>query len=166
MVIENSFLDGAGTLVRAVYHDADTLQGFAPQDVAGVHAFCFCEGKLVMVHAPSKFRPWSPPGGGVEPGETVEQAVAREVREEGNMRVLFQQLVGVQELWRGDGPRKIQTRSFAVVEPYGPFVRDPDGDVTDILLIEPADFGRYCDWGHAGERALARSLALLAARSA
>ena len=39
-------------------------------------------------------------------------------------------------------PEKIirQTRSFCVVEPYGEFVADPDGDITKIELINPKDY--------------------------
>jgi len=47
------------------------------------------EGRLLLVqrgHAPSMGR-WSVPGGRVEPGETPEQAAAREVLEETGLRV-------------------------------------------------------------------------------
>ena len=36
-----------------------------------------------------------------------------------------------------------QTRYFCEVVPYGPFVSDPDGGVTEIKIIEPADIFKF-----------------------
>ena len=55
------------------------------------------DGRLVLVqrkHAPYKGW-WALPGGGVEVGETVEQACIREVREETGLKIQLQHLVGV-----------------------------------------------------------------------
>ena len=49
--------------------------------------------KMVVVYSEDKGY-WAPPGGGIEKGETVEEAVIREVREETNMKVLHQELIG------------------------------------------------------------------------
>jgi 8-oxo-dGTP diphosphatase len=60
-------------------------------------------GRLLLVrraHAPAQGR-WSLPGGRVEPGETDEQALAREVAEETGLRVSVGALVGTVER---DGP--------------------------------------------------------------
>jgi 8-oxo-dGTP diphosphatase len=55
------------------------------------------DGRLVLVQR--KRNPykglWALPGGGVEVGETVEQACIREVREETGLEVQLQHLVGV-----------------------------------------------------------------------
>lgn len=53
-------------------------------------------GRLLLIkrgHAPEAGR-WSLPGGRVEPGETDEQAVIREVHEETGLMVTCQHLVG------------------------------------------------------------------------
>lgn len=146
-----------GQIIPFVYRDIDSIDELGGEKIEGVHAYCFCGDKLVVVYAEEKGS-WGPPGGGVELGETVEEAVTREVSEETNMRVLKQELFGYLEvLW----PKRIlQTRSVCIVEPVGEFISDPDGDVTEIKLIDPEDIKHYFDWGKNGEYQLERALML------
>ena len=51
-----------------------------------------------------------------------------------------------------------QVRMFCIVEPYGDFVSDPDGDVTEIKLIDPKDYKQYFDWGEIGDRIVERAV--------
>ena len=92
------------------------------------------------------------------PPETVEEAVIREVLEETNMRVLKQKVFGYLEAFEPE--RTLQTRSVCIVEPIGEFISDPDGDVTEIKLIDPKNVKDYFDWGKNGERQLERALML------
>lgn len=125
--------------------------------VQGVHGYCFYGDKLVIVYAGKKDS-WTPPGGGVEPGETAEQATIREVHEESNMKVLKHAFIGYQEIYEGDEV-KIQTRSVCTVEPYGEFVKDlGDDDITEIRLIDPADYKKYFDWKEIGDHIMQRAL--------
>ena len=141
------------------YHDLDSTEEIKHLKVDGVHAYCFCDGKLVIVYDPSK-KSWTPAGGGVDGDETVEEAVIREVQEEANMKILSQKIIGYHEVFE---PTKItiQTRSVCIVEPYGPFVSDPAGDISEIKLIDPADYKQYFDWGEIGDYVLQRALELL-----
>ena len=62
-------------------------------------------GRMLMIlrgHEPGMGL-WSIPGGRIEPGETHEQALAREVREETNLRVECRRLLGTAELPGVDG---------------------------------------------------------------
>src|SRR3989344_2628502 len=46
-------------------------------------------------------------------------------------------------------------------EPYGEFISDPAGSITEIKLIDPKDYKQYFDWGKIGDRILERALEML-----
>lgn len=160
MEIHSTLVNRSGQTLQTVYRDLDSIDELGGRNVKGVHAFCFCGDELVVVYSDMKGY-WTPPGGGVEPGETVEEAVVREVFEETNMRVLKQRVIGSLEV---SEPERVvlQTRSVCIVEPIGPFVEDadPEGDITEIKLIDPKDIKQYFDWGEVGDHILTRALEL------
>lgn len=160
MQIKSTITNSAGVIMNALFESVEDLSQLDGKSVHGVHGFCFCGGKLVLVYSDKKGR-WSLPGGGVEEGESFEEALIREIKEETNMRILHQKLIGFQEVFE---PSKIvrQTRSFCIVEPYGPFLGDPDnGEITKIKLIDPKEFKKYVNWGVIGDWIMERSLSLL-----
>jgi 8-oxo-dGTP diphosphatase len=146
-----------GKTIPFVYRDIDSLEELAGEKIKAIQAYCFCGDKLVVVYAEEK-KSWGPPSGAVELGETVEEATVREVLEETNMRVLKQKIIGYLETFEPN--RTLQIRSVCIVEPIGEFVSDPDGDITEIKLIDPNDIKQYFDWGENGERQLERALIL------
>lgn len=140
------------------YEDITSEAELGGRVVCGVHAYCFFEGKIVIVYSDKKGY-WTPPGGGVEKNESIFDAVEREVKEETNMRVLKQILIGYQDIHLPDRV-ETQTRSCCLVEPHGPFHSDPDGDITKIKLIEPWEYKKYFDWGEVGDHIMCRALEL------
>ena len=156
-MIESTLTNHSGQVLKVVYAEGNPFADMEGKILQGVHAFCFHRDKLVLVKHPKSG--WMPPGGGIEPGETYEQAVIREVQEETNMKVLSQTLIGFQDIYEPDRIVR-QTRSFCIVEPYGDFLLDPDGEITEIKLIDPADYKKYFDWGEIGERIIQRALKL------
>src|SRR3989338_9175238 len=158
MEIKSTLTNRSGQVLNVVYREGDPLADLGDKILQGVHAFCFYENRLVVVYAEEKGY-WAPPGGGIEPNESIERAVIREVKEETNMKVLYQELIGYQDIYEPDRVVR-QTRSFCIVKPHGPFIVDLDGDVTEIRLIDPKDYKQYCDWGEIGERIMKQAIVM------
>lgn len=160
MQIKSKLINRSGQELAVVYYEGlDPYKNLESKMLQGVHAFCFWGDKLVIVYHQDK-KYWTPPGGGIEQGETYEEAVVREVKEETNMRVLHQELIGFQDIYEPDRVVR-QTRSFCLVEPYGDFVADPDGDISEIKLIDPQDYKQYFDWLEIGDHIMEIALEML-----
>ena len=154
MKISSTHTNRLGQTVRVEYSEDDPFVGLEGKILQAVHAFCFCGDKLVIVKHPMSG--WIPPGGHIEQGESVEDAVIREVKEETNMRVIFQKVIGFQDVYEPDRIVR-QVRVFCVAEPYGEFIADPDGEIREMKLIDPADAKSYFDWRETGDRVMARA---------
>lgn len=161
MRIQSTLTNQSGQTLDVFYHEGNPLENLGGKILQAVGAFSFHNGKLVLVYNPKR-KSWTPPGGGIEPGETFEEAVIREVKEESNMNVLHQEFIGYQDIHEPDRIVR-QTRSFCIVEPFGDFISDPDGDITEIKLIDPKDYKQHFDWGVVGERIMTRALEMHAA---
>jgi 8-oxo-dGTP diphosphatase len=144
--------------LKILYRDINFGSELEGRKVSVVHAYCFVKDAFLIVYAAGKGY-WTPPGGTVEAGESLEEAVMREVHEETNMKVIKQALLGYQDVFL---PNEIETqaRSVCIVEPYGNFISDPDGDITEIKPINPAEYKKYFDWGIIGDHLMKRALEL------
>jgi ADP-ribose pyrophosphatase YjhB (NUDIX family) len=158
MDITSTFTNRRGELVTVTYSEGDPYKNLEGRVLFAVHAFCFCNDKLVLVNHPKSG--WMPPGGGIEPGETITEATAREVLEETNMNVIHQEVIGYQDVTEADGRILRQIRSLCIVEPHGPFVADPDGEIMEIQLVDPSTYKQYFNWHEIGDRVMQRALEL------
>lgn len=158
--LTSTFTNKQGEILTVNYYESDPEENIEGKIMQGVHTFCIVKsenpetnGKMVLVLHPKAG--WMPPGGGIEEGESYEEAVVREVKEETNMRVLQQRLIGFQDI---EEPSRTvrQTRSFCIVESYGDFIADPDGEIQENKLIDPRDYKRYFDWGFIGDHIMKR----------
>lgn len=157
MEIRSTLTNRAGQVLDTCYSENDPLSGLEGKILYCVHAFCFLGDKMVLVNHPKSG--WMPPGGKIEAGENYQEAVAREVLEETNMKVVRQKFIGFMDIYE---PARVirQTRSVCIVESLGDFVSDPDGEIMEIKLIDPKDCKKYFDWGEAGERIMERAMEL------
>ena len=156
MEIRSKIVNRSSEAFDVIYRESDPLIDVQGKILQGVHAYCFYKDRFVVVYTESK-KYWTPPGGGIEEGESYEEATIREVLEETNMKVLKQRLIGYQDVYESDRISR-QTRSFCLVEPIGRFVSDPDGDITKIKLIKPEKYKEYFDWGEIGDHIMNRAL--------
>jgi 8-oxo-dGTP diphosphatase len=97
-------------------------------------------GRLLLIkrgHAPQAGR-WSLPGGRVEPGETDQQAVIREIREETGLDIRCDQLVG--SVQRPSPDAMLEIRDYAATVTGGTL--GAGDDAADVRWVSPAELGR------------------------
>jgi 8-oxo-dGTP diphosphatase len=99
-------------------------------------------GRMLLIlrgHEPGKGL-WSIPGGRIEPGETDEQAVIREVLEETGLTVACGRLLGAAELPGQDGA-VIEVRDYLAALPPGaaPAAARAGDDAAAVRWVTDAD---------------------------
>ena len=159
MKIKSQLTNDDGVVAYIKYEDADSFDDLLSKNVTQSYGICFCGDKLVIVYHKKKDH-WTHIGGSIEKGEIYEECLKREVQEESNMKIMTSTPIGYQKVEIGN---KIiyQLRYACIVEPYGEFISDPAGSITEIKLIDPKDYKQYFDWGKIGDRILERALEML-----
>jgi len=148
-----------GTICPIIYEDADSFDSLDTTKVTQTYGLCFFEEKLLIVLQGKNRTWWSFAGGTIEPDESYEDCLKREIQEETNMKVLKFKPLGYQAVQLKD-KEIYQLRYVCTVEPYGEFISDPAGSVIEIKLIDPKDYKQYINWGAIGDRIVARALEL------
>lgn len=156
-ITQRANISGEECLIE--YEEIDDLSQLPDGDVTQVYGLCFCDGKLVLVHDGGRDF-WTPVGGTPESGESIEQALHREVQEESNMEVISWRPIGFQRVTNSSGS-VIQVRVACLVRPFGEFVSDPDGDIDRIALINLDDYRDYFNWSDVGEAIVKRAKELM-----
>lgn len=156
MQIKDNFTNPDGTVAYITYEDTDSFDHLLNEKVTQVYAICFIDDKMLVVHNENS---WGPIGGGIELDESYEDCLKREIQEESNMKVLNFLPIGYQEVIC-NGEKTYQIRYVCKIEPYGDFVSDPDGDVTEIKLINPGEYKQYFNWGEVSDRLISRAIEL------
>jgi ADP-ribose pyrophosphatase YjhB (NUDIX family) len=150
-----------GALIDVHVVPIDSELDLKDKAIKDVRAYCFYKDKFVIVWSKDH---WNTPGGGIEVGESIEDATKREVLEETNMRVIEQRLIFLQAYSfrdKSSDPEykpSYQVVSVCRVEPIDKFTLDPDGDITEIKLIDPLEYKTYINWGERGDVLMKRAV--------
>ncbi len=113
----------------------------------GVGAVIVERGRVVLIKR--RYEPlagqWSLPGGAVEVGETLEECVAREMREETGLEVEIGPVIEVFDRITRDDSGRVQYH-FVLVDylcwPVGGELR-AGSDVDDAILADPLTLGQF-----------------------
>jgi len=116
---------------------SDNFSDLPQEKIGAVCAFCYYDGKFILVKNGGL---WQPVAGHVEEGETAEQALTREIKEESNTQLLKSYPLGYFYVSTDD---YYSTWYLCEVIPYGPFVSDPDGGVTEIIFVDFNEITKY-----------------------
>lgn len=158
--LKNIYTSAEGKRYVFEYVETDSFEHIDDKKCKQVIAFAFHGDKMILVNNVRRPKEFIPLGGSVEEGERPEESLVREVKEESNMKVLDYKPLGYQIVTDEEGEDEpyYQFRYYCTVEPYGPFVEDPDGDITEVLEIDPADYKKYFDWGEIGDALMSKAV--------
>jgi len=97
------------------------------------------------------------PGGHVELGESLEEAMRREIKEELNMDVISWVPIGYQRLSRpNDTEVAYQFRVYAKLNKIGIFTKDIGGSVIGHKLVELDKVNDHIKYGNVGNRIISK----------
>ncbi len=107
-------------------------------------AACFREGKVLIA---KRIRPplWSLPGGRIEPGESPEEAAARELKEETGVEAEIVGLAGEREVTLKDegGGIAARFRIFAYAARWRAGEAKPGPEASEVAWVDPEALPDY-----------------------
>lgn len=148
-----------GESYKLKYYEVPNFDKINSASLTQIYGVCFYQDKLVIVRN-GKRNTWGLVGGHLEEGESPEETLRREVKEESNMEIIRWRPIGVQEVTNSNGEVSFQLRAVCKVKPLGDFEEDPVGTISEAKLIDPKDYLEYFDWGEIGEKIISRSIQL------
>jgi 8-oxo-dGTP pyrophosphatase MutT (NUDIX family) len=128
-----------------------------PPHANQAYGICFTQAGMIILGGcdAGGQRYWNLLGGGAEPGETLEDCLAREVMEEGCARVTASRYIGCQRVddpQHPAGPRRYYQARFWARAELLPW--DPRHEVHERRLVRPDNFLQTLTWGSAPSAAI------------
>lgn len=133
-----------GQKCDVLYESVDSFEEIPDRLIVKAHAVCFWNGKILLVNHP-EWNIWGIPGGTREAGESIEETMIREIREETNCLVVTQRPISYQKVISPDGKIHYRVQYLCTVEPWGEFVSDPAGNINKILWINPDEYAEFIE---------------------
>lgn len=144
MKIFKNAVSNKGRRCDVAYEHVDSFAEIPDDLITKAHAVCFCGAKILLVHH-SDWNIWGIPGGTREPGESIEETVTREIKEETNCAVIDCRPISYQKIISPDGEDEYRVQYICKVEPISAFVDDPAGNINKILWIDPDDYEEFIE---------------------
>ena len=138
------------------FTEADNFSDLPQDKIGAVCAFCYYQGKFILVKNNGN---WEPVAGHVEVNEPYEDALIREVKEESNTKVIIKYPLGYFYSHEDDF---YSANYLCMVEPYGPFISDHDGGVTEIKFVDFSEIPKYVNKDDIANLVLNRCAAVFA----
>lgn len=133
-----------GSRCDVCHVEVDNFDDIPDHKIIKAHAVCFWIGRMLLVNH-SQWNVWGIPGGTRESGESVIQALEREVVEEANCRVMESHPVSYQKIVDANGEDHYRVNFVCMVEPIGEFENDPAENINKIIWIKPNEYEKYIE---------------------
>lgn len=120
------------------------------KNITQAYGFCFNRDGRLLVQRRS-FGPWQVMGGSIEPGETPEETLVREVAEEVNVEIENIKYIGTQKVTDENGRDINQLRFAAFITKLNRRKPDPaKGVIRPRKFIDPDRYAEVSGWGEMG----------------
>jgi ADP-ribose pyrophosphatase YjhB (NUDIX family) len=154
--IKTQYINKEGIIWDFEYFDCDDFSVLDKSKCSQCRAVCYIlnengEGVVCIVKNGKK-NTWGLVGGSIEAGESFEDTLRRELKEEGNLELIYFKPIGYQTAKNeARGEDLIQLRFFAIARKYGEFISDPGGSISEVKFINPKDYKNYQPWTDVGD---------------
>lgn len=135
--------------------------------ITQVYGIIFNEKGEILVCREKPEDKWQIPGGHPEKGETSDQTLVRELKEEVDVTIKEVVPLGVQKVEFPDNPNKkegdlfYQVRYIAILDKLLPQTPDPaNGNTWERKFVPVSKITEYIKWGNVGEEMLKDAITL------